>query len=124
MNRFSDYNFIIATIIFTVYGQLIIKWRMTNLDSLPEDVFSKFKTLLCVMFDPLIISGLVAAFFASLAWMAALSKFSISHAYPFMSLNFCFVLILSGILLREDITWYKVIGVIMIVLGSIISSLG
>jgi uncharacterized membrane protein len=76
------------------------------------------------LFDPAIFSGFAAAFLASLAWMAAMTKFELSHAYPFMSLNFVVVLLLSGWILSEPVTLQRMAGVILIVLGTVVAARG
>ena len=124
MLRPFDYLYILATITFTVYGQLILKWRIATMGPLPTNVVGKVSFLISLLFDPLIASGFVAALVASFAWMAAMTKFELSHAYPFMSMNFVFVLLLSGWLLNEPITFQKVIGVALIVLGTVVASSG
>lgn len=124
MTRFLDYLYIFATIGFTVYGQLILKWRIAKFGSLPTDSFEKLKFLISLIFDPAIFSGFFAGFLASLAWMAAMTKFDLSHAYPFMSLNFVVVLLLSGWLLNEPVTLPKVLGISLIILGTIVAARG
>ncbi len=124
MPRILDYFYIVATISFTVYGQLILKWRITQFGPLPEDALEKLKFLLLLLLDPAIFSGFAAAFLASLAWMAAMTKFELSFAYPFMSLNFVIVLILSGWLLSEPVTLQRVLGVGLIVLGTVVAARG
>lgn len=124
MSRLYDYVYIFSTIAFTVYGQLILKWRIAQFGSLPSGFQEKLKFLISLLFDPLIFSGFAAAFLASLAWMAAMTKFDLSHAYPFMSLNFVIVLLLSGMLLSEPITLTKTVGVAMIVIGTIVAANG
>lgn len=124
MTRLFDYVYILATIAFTVYGQLILKWRIGQLGVLPAGTFDKLKFLIGLLFDPAIFSGFAAAFLASLAWMAAMTKFELSHAYPFMSLNFVVVLLLSGWLLSEPISLQKVFGVALIVLGTLVAARG
>jgi len=124
MSRFLNYLYIVATIGFTVYGQLILKWRIAKYGALPADPFGKIKFLISLLFDPVIFSGFGAAFLASLAWMAAMTKFELSHAYPFMSLNFVVVLLLSGWLLSEPITLQKAAGVVFIVLGTVVAAHG
>ena len=124
MTRTFDYLYIVATIGFTVYGQLILKWRITTFGPLPGSIYEKFKFLISLLFDPLIFSGFAAAFLASLAWMAAMTKFELSHAYPFMSLNFAIVLVLSTWLLSEPMTIQKVLGVGLIVLGTVVAAHG
>lgn len=121
MTRPIDYLYIAATIFFTVYGQMILKWRIAKFGQLPSDVFEKLKFLILLLFDPLIFSGFAAAFMASLAWMSAMTKFDLNHAYPFMSLNFVMVLLLSGWLLKEPVTLQRALGVSLIVLGTVVA---
>lgn len=124
MLRLLDYSYIAATIGFTVYGQLILKWRISQLGALPDAFPDKLRFLFGLLFDPLIFSGFAAAFLASLAWMAAMTKFDLSHAYPFMSLNFVVVLALSAWLLHEPLSPLRTLGVGMIVVGTIIAARG
>lgn len=124
MTRVLDYFYILSTIGFTVYGQLVLKWRIAHFGPLPLGLAEKFKFLFWLLLDPVIFSGFVAAFIASLAWMAAMTKFDLSHAYPFMSLNFVVVLLLSGWLLNEPMSYQKAIGVVLIVLGTIVAAKG
>jgi uncharacterized membrane protein len=74
--------------------------------------------------NPWVLSGFLAAFAASLAWMAAMTKLELSHAYPFMSLNFVFVIILSSLLFQETITLPKIVGLGLIILGIVVGSRG
>jgi drug/metabolite transporter (DMT)-like permease len=124
MPRLLDYLYILATIGFTVYGQLILKWRIGTFGALPATSLAKLKFLLLLIIDPAILSGFIAAFLASLAWMAAMTKFELSHAYPFMSINFVVVLLLSGWLLNEPITLQRLLGVALIVAGTVVAARG
>lgn len=119
-----DYLYIFATIVLTVYGQFILKWRISKFGQLPIIAFEKVKFLILLFFDPIILSSFLAAFLASLTWMAAMTKFNLSHAYPFMSLNFVIILFLSGWLLGEPITIPKVLGVGLIMLGTVVATYG
>ncbi|MBD1222209.1 EamA family transporter [Virgibacillus halodenitrificans] len=114
------YLYIFSTIFFTVYGQLILKWRMNQFGSLPDTWIAKFTVLLQLLLNPWVLSGFFAAFLAALSWMAAMTKFDISYAYPFMSLSFVFVFILSALLFGEPVSLQKVIGFSLIILGIIV----
>ena len=116
------YTYIIGTIAFTVYGQLILKWRISHLANWPSSSFEKFVFLLKAIWDPFILSGLFAAFVASLFWMLAMTKFQLSFAYPFTSLSFVLVFIFSSLLFHEAVTWQKVLGLMIIIIGIMISS--
>jgi len=122
MSRISGYLYIFGCIVFTVYGQLIIKCRIVKYGTLPIPFSGKIVFLLKLFLDPLICSGFLAAFCAALFWMAAMTKFEVSFAYPFMSLSFVLVFIISALLLRESVNVYKISGLFLIVLGIIISS--
>jgi len=120
MNR--NYLYIFGCILFTVYGQLVIKWRMSQNGHLPAELADKLLFLLKVFLDPYVLSGFVAAFVAALFWMAAMTKFEISVAYPFMSLAFVLVLLLSAIFFHEPITLGKVLGMTLICAGIIVTA--
>jgi len=116
------YFYIFGTILFTVYGQLMLKWRIDKVGSLPADTFDKIIFVFRLLLDPLILSGFLSAFVASLFWMAAMTKFDISFAHPFMSLSFMLVFIFSIFIFGEPVTSQKVIGLALIVLGIIVTS--
>jgi drug/metabolite transporter (DMT)-like permease len=116
--------YIFGTIFFTVYGQLVIKWRIPNDGHLPEETMAKMVFLLKLFLDPFILSGFLSAFVASLCWMAAMTKFELSYAYPFMGLTFVLVFMASVFLFAESVTVYKVLGLALIVLGIVIASRG
>ena len=118
----NPYFYIFFTLLFTVYGQLILKWRLSNLKViLPELVTDKLIYLIKLVLDPFIFSGFIAAFIASLFWMAAMTKFEITYAYPFMSLAPALVFLLGVFVLNESFTLGKVIGLIIIMLGIVIT---
>ena len=67
--------YIAGCIVFTVYGQLVLKWRMNMQAPLPDGVFDKSLALVkLIIFDPFVLSGFISAFLASLFWMAAMSR--------------------------------------------------
>jgi len=120
----TSYIYIVMTILFTVYGQLAIKWHMSSVGPLPAAFLDKLGFLCLQLFNPWIMSGLASALLAALSWMAAMTRFELSYAYPFMSLSFVLVLILSGLLFHEPVTVPKMVGMALIVGGIIAGSQG
>ena len=114
------YLYIIGTILFTVYGQIIIKWQVSHAGAFPKDAVGQVWFLLRLVSNPWVISSLCCAFLAFFCWMAAMTKFDLSYAYPFMSLSFVLVLIFSAVFFHEPITAAKMLSVIFIVIGIII----
>lgn len=119
------YFYIASCIFFTVYGQIVLKWRMNENLVLPDSAFAKIVHLIkLILTDPWIFSGLSAAFVASLFWMMAMTKFQISYAYPFMSSAFILVLLISVPLFGETLNATKLIGTLLIVTGLVVLSRG
>lgn len=113
------YLYIIGCILFTVYGQMVLKWRMNLQGQLPAGLREKALFMLQLFLDPWLLSGFVAAFIASIFWMAAMTKFELSFAYPFMSASFILVFFLSMFIFGETFTWGKVLGLVLITAGII-----
>jgi drug/metabolite transporter (DMT)-like permease len=113
----AGHIYILLTLLFTVYGQLVLKWQMGKAGSMPEDTADKILFLLQQFLNPWIMSGFLSAFLASLAWMAAMTRFNLNYAYPFMSLAFIIVMLFSVIFLRESLTLQGVLGTAMVVAG-------
>lgn len=113
----KEYIFILATIAFTVYGQVVIKWRMTNVN-LPDYWLEKLKVLLCWVFDPFIFTGFFAAFLSALFWMAAMTKFEVSFAYPLVISGLVIsTTFFSIVFLGESLSVLKVLALTLIVVG-------
>jgi multidrug transporter EmrE-like cation transporter len=116
------YLYILGTIIFTVYGQIVVKWQVGLAGPIPVDFTEKTLFLIRLVLRPWVLSSLTAGFVAFLCWVGALSKFQLSYAYPFMSLSFVLVLFLSGLFFREPVTMVKIFGICLIVLGIVLGS--
>ena len=117
------YLYIALTILFTVYGQLIMKYEVGNASTTLSNT-SAVQFYIEFLLRPLVMSGFAAAVLASLAWIAALSKFELSYAYPFMSLNFIFVGVLSFMLFGESVNMHKLAGILVICSGLVLLGLG
>jgi multidrug transporter EmrE-like cation transporter len=118
------FAYVLGTILLTVYGQLVVKWRVGKAGAFPAALADKLLFLTNLILSPWILSGLVAAFLALLCWLVAMTKFELSYAYPFMSLAFVLVLIFSALLFKEPMTIPKVLGVMLIMAGIFVASRG
>lgn len=118
----NEHLFILGTVLCTVFGQILLKWRIAIYGSLPAGVEGKIIFLFKMVLDPFIIFGFFSAFLAALCWMAAMTKFDLSYAYPFVGLTYVLNLFFAVMLLNEAWTWPKLCGTGLIVLGIYISS--
>ena len=116
--------FIFLTVIFTVYGQLIIKQQVTGLTDVPSGIGAVPYFIEQILRKPLLLSGFISAFAASLCWMAALTRFDLNYAYPFMSLNFVLVAGLSYYFFNDEMSLVMVLGLALICGGVILVARG
>lgn len=122
--NYLNYLYIAVTIALTVFGQIAIKLQVLRAGALPADSADKLAFLVRLLLNPWIIAAFGAAFLASIAWMGAMTKFELSHAYPFMSLNFVIVLLLSAWLFHEPLSATRVLGVALICAGTVVAARG
>lgn len=122
--RPGDYLYIAGTIAFMVGSQLLLKWRANLAGAMPAGSWPKIVFLLRIVAQPWVIGAFAAAFLAALCWTAAMTRFDISFAYPFMSLAFALVILASGLLFHEPLGWEKIGGLLMICGGLYLISQG
>ena len=120
----TGFGYVLGSVLFTVYGQIIVKWQVSKAGALPAALLERIPFLLGLIFNPWILSGILAGFFALICWLVAMTKFELSYAYPFMSLAFIFVLVLSSVFFHEPLTVAKILGVLLIIAGIIVGSRG
>ena len=106
--------YILSCILFTVIGQILIKKGALQLQDAT--------TLWLYATNFFIITGLLAAVFAAGSWIKALQFYNLSYAYPFMSLSFLMVSVLSVYLFSETVKMTQWIGLAIVIVGLIIAS--
>lgn len=119
-----SYFYVLMTILLTVYGQIIIKWQVLNAGVFPDATEDKLRFLFALLLNPWVISAFAAALLAAVSWMAAMTRLQLSHAYPFMSLAFIFVMLAGWWFFNEPITPLKIAGIAFVILGIIVGSQG
>jgi drug/metabolite transporter (DMT)-like permease len=119
-----SYVYVMLTVLLTVYGQIVIKWQVMQAGAFPLGGYERIHFFWSLLVNPWVASSFAAALLAALSWMVAMTKLQLSHAYPFVSLSFALVLLLSWAVLDEPLTWHKVAGIVLIGCGVIISSQG
>jgi drug/metabolite transporter (DMT)-like permease len=78
--------------------------------------------LLKMVFQPLVFSGLILYVISTLLWLLALSKTTLSFAYPFTALTFILVMVSSRVIFMESIPNLRYFGIVLIVMGIVLSS--
>lgn len=120
----TQHLYIILTIFFTVYSQLVMKWRVDLAGDLPQTLEQKVGFVLNLILSPWVVTALLATFLAGVSWMLAMTKFELSYAFPFVSLNYVFIMIASSLLFFESVSPLKIIGTLIIMLGLVLVAKG
>lgn len=106
---------ILLCIFIVSIGQILLKCG-TNLT--PIDIFAlNNETISILLKNYYIISGIIVYFASFILWLYVLSQVQLSYAYPFVSLSYPLVIIMSWALLGEHIDSHVWIGTFFICLG-------
>jgi multidrug transporter EmrE-like cation transporter len=116
------YILIGSTIIFTVGGQLLVKFGMSQVGKFPVAAGQILPFFWKALTNWKVFLGLLLAVFAAVTWMGAISLSNISAAYPFMGLAIVLVLALSPIFFKEDVRVTQWIGVLVVCAGLFITT--
>lgn len=119
----TKYLLVAGTILFTVFGQIMLKWRLNNLDwqMVGGSVATMLTHYLRLLFDPVVLIVFASVFVSSACWIMAISKLELTTAYPFMSLSPAIVFCLGIFFLNETFTIGKVLGLGLIIIGTIVT---
>lgn len=124
MGRLFDHAFILATIGFAVYSQLVMRWQVSEAGPLPSEFSSQARFVLQLLVNPWVLSGIFATFLSGVSWLLAMTRFEISYAFPFLSLNYLVMLAAGVLLFNEALSVPKLVGSGLVVLGIIIIAKG
>jgi multidrug transporter EmrE-like cation transporter len=70
-----------------------------------------------ILQSPFVLLGLTLYGLGALAWIAVLSRMDLSYAYPFLSLNFVLITLVSRLALGETIPTLRWVGIGIICCG-------
>jgi drug/metabolite transporter (DMT)-like permease len=119
-----DHGYIAATILFTVYSQLVLRWQAARLGAAPDGFVAKLQFVLPLFLNGWVLSALVATFLAGMSWMLAMTRFQLSYAFPFASLSYIFIMFAAFVLFREPASAAKVVGTLLVFAGLVVIARG
>ena len=108
-----NFLYIAGCLIFTVLGQLLVKKGALDLRGASASAY---------VFNPWVISGFASAIVAAVSWLKALQYYRLNYAYPFMSLSFLAVAVLSALIFGEESRLQQWVGLSIVLLGLYIGS--
>ena len=111
------YIFLFLNIALTVVCQIMLKWRLNRIPIDFKSTKATYQSLLELAQDYWIISAVLGTFLSSFLWILTLSKLELSVAYPFSVFSYVAVVVISHFLLGEQLTPFRLIGVVIICVG-------
>lgn len=81
-------------------------------------------SLLSALLTPLVWLGLGLYGLSAILWMGVLRTLDLSFAYPFASLTYPLVMILSYVVLKEPLVWTRLVGTLVVLVGILIIARG
>ena len=121
-SKLTPYLLLLVAISLSVSGELLLKHGMNQVGVLsiqPDEVLSGLGRTFS---QPAIWGGFVLLFSGAIFWLAVISRVDLSLAYPMLSLGYVIVVIASWLLLKENITFVRLLGVMVICLGVVVVS--
>lgn len=106
----------IVSVVLGAIGQILVKLGAKNLD-LNVTGSKIFHSLLLILRNVPIMSGMIIYGLSFLLWVKVLSKVELSYAYPMVSLGYILILVFSYFLFHENISLTRLLGVFLIIAG-------
>ena len=116
----TNYLLLLLSILLAVAGQLFMKQGMRMIGTFP--LAQLLPRLLSIVFNPFVFVGLGMFVISSVFWLAVLSRFNLSVAYPMVAMGYIIVALFSMWFFNEPVTWVRWLGIFAIVFGVILVS--
>lgn len=114
---------LIPAILFSTTGELFFKIGMNRIGGFEFSGNAVRGVLPRIVRNPFIWVGFTGFGLGALFWLAVLSRVPLSIAYPTLALSYFVVVIEARLFLHERVTWKRMLGVTIIVLGVVIVGL-
>jgi multidrug transporter EmrE-like cation transporter len=111
--------FIVLAVSLGVLGQVLMKYGMNQYrDAPPPGATGKFlKDLRYVFLNAWVLTGFASYAVSTIIWLYVLTRADLSFAYPFISISYIAVILIGPWLFRESIGGWKVLAIVLIILG-------
>jgi multidrug transporter EmrE-like cation transporter len=106
---------ILATVALSAEAQVVLKSGVSALKL--ADAQGAFGLVLAAAASPMVWLGLLIYGLSVLAWLWVLSKVDVSFAYPFNGVGFILTAVMGAILLHENVSPLRMIGILLVVCG-------
>jgi drug/metabolite transporter (DMT)-like permease len=111
---------ILAATVLGIAGQLMLKQGMTAMGPLSVSFAGVPQIVWRMITSPMVIGGLAIYGFGTFFWLITLSRLELSFVYPFVTLNQVIVFLIAWVVLREQVSPMRALGVAVICVGMLL----
>lgn len=112
--------YILISVVGGAAGQVLLKMGMNSLGPLTLSAGQFLRILWSMATNLYVIIGLAIYMLGVVFWLAAISRVDLSFAYPFASLSYVLMLLVSWGIFGEKISLLRLVGTIVICVGVLI----
>lgn len=114
---------ILVAAFLTVSGNLMIRQGVVLAGGLSLESTVFLKEMRNLLQQPLFVAGVVLYGLASIVWFGIVSTENLNSSYPLLvGITFILVTLGATVLFRESLSWQKVLGITIILIGIVIGS--
>jgi uncharacterized membrane protein len=110
---------ILTSVVLAGFAQITLKTGVNHVTDASGggELHLNADSLKSLLSSPIIWGGLVLFGLSAIVWLFALSRASLSFAYPFAALSYVLIVLFSLLVLHEDVPVLRWVGVAFIVTG-------
>lgn len=114
----TKHLFLLSTIAFTVYTQLVMKWQLVLSGDVPSGLNNQFQYYVTFLRNPWIISCFLSVLLMAFSWVMTLNEIPLNYAYPvYLASVLVIISVSSFFLFGESLPSHRLIGIGVIICG-------
>ena len=111
------YLLVLISVVAMSAAQLLVKKGVLSAGQFPQSFGQLIPFFVKACANVYFLSAIFLAILTTLAWLLAITRAQLSFLYPFMALSFVLVALFSLLILKEDVSLLRWVGIIVICVG-------
>jgi multidrug transporter EmrE-like cation transporter len=113
---------ILLGVLLNAFAQILLKKGMLGIGHFEIQIQNLFPVIQKVATNLYILLGLGSYVISVAVWLLVLSQVEVSYAYPFLSVGYVVVTLMGYFFFQESVSWMRVTGILIIIVGVILLS--
>jgi multidrug transporter EmrE-like cation transporter len=123
VNKMTRYiPLILSGVLLNAFAQLLLKKGMLGIGYFEIQFQNLFPVIKKVAANSYILLGLGSYVISVVIWLVVLARVEVSYAYPFLSVGYVVVTLMGYLVFQESLSWIRVVGISIIIVGVILLS--